>query len=50
VFSTYDLGVNSYITKPVTLEGLVAIMKTVGRYWFDIVALPPQRPGDGYGL
>jgi CheY-like chemotaxis protein len=49
VFSTYDLGVNSYITKPVTLEGLVSIMKTVGRYWFDIVELPPEPRGDGYG-
>lgn len=41
IFNTYDLGVNSYITKPVTLEGLVAVMKTLGRYWFDIVELPP---------
>ena len=44
IFNTYDLGVNSYITKPVTLEGLVSIMKTLGRYWFDIVELPPDPP------
>src|SRR5947209_2685555 len=37
---TYDLGVNSFITKPVTFEGLVSVMKGLGRYWFEIVELP----------
>jgi CheY-like chemotaxis protein len=37
---TYDLGVNSFITKPVTFEGLVAVMKGIGRYWLEIVELP----------
>jgi len=45
IFNTYDLGVNSYITKPVTLEGLVGVMKTVGHYWFDLVELPPRPLG-----
>src|SRR5262249_8621253 len=40
VFRSYDLGANSYITKPVTFEGLVDVMKTLGQYWFDIVELP----------
>ena len=38
----YDLGVNSFITKPVTFESLVDVMKTLHRYWFEIVALPEQ--------
>lgn len=38
---SYDLGVNSYITKPVTFESLVELMRTLGRYWFEIVELPP---------
>jgi CheY-like chemotaxis protein len=37
---TYDLGVNSYISKPVTFAGLVQAMQSIGRYWFEIVELP----------
>jgi two-component system, response regulator len=40
ILRTYDLGVNSYITKPVTFESLVEIIKVLGRYWFEIVELP----------
>jgi CheY-like chemotaxis protein len=40
VFRTYDLGVNSFITKPVTLAGLADAMKVIARYWFEIVELP----------
>ncbi|MEM1349880.1 MAG: response regulator [Myxococcota bacterium] len=45
ILRTYELGVNSFITKPVTFDGLVEIMKTLGRYWFEIVELP--RDGSG---
>ena len=40
VFGTYDLGVNSFITKPVTFAGLVEAMRTLQRYWFELVELP----------
>jgi len=40
VYRTYDLGVNSFITKPVLFEGLVEVMKTLSHYWFSIVKLP----------
>ena len=40
IISTYDLGVNSFITKPVTFDALVEIMKTLRKYWFEIVELP----------
>lgn len=40
IYRSYNLGANSYITKPVTFEGLVTIMKDLGKYWFEIVALP----------
>ena len=43
---TYDLGANSFISKPATFEALVQIMKTLGKYWFEIVELPPERRGD----
>ena len=47
VFRTYDLGVNSFITKPVTFAGLVEVMSTWSRYWFEIVDLPLGAAGDG---
>jgi CheY-like chemotaxis protein len=40
VFRSYDLGANSYITKPVSFEAMVAITKTFTQYWFNIVELP----------
>jgi CheY-like chemotaxis protein len=40
IYRTYDLGVNSFITKPVTFDGLVNVMRTLGTYWFEIVELP----------
>lgn len=40
VLRSYDLGVNSFITKPVTFEALVELMRVLGRYWFEIVELP----------
>ena len=43
IIRTYDLGVNSFITKPVTFEALVDVLKTVGKYWFEIVELPPAK-------
>jgi CheY-like chemotaxis protein len=49
VYRTYDLGVNSFITKPVTFEGLVSVMKALGTYWFEIVELPTHRGASGGG-
>jgi CheY-like chemotaxis protein len=43
VYRSYDLGVNSYIVKPVTFEALVDILQTLEKYWFEIVELPPVR-------
>jgi CheY-like chemotaxis protein len=40
IYKTYDLGVNSFITKPVSFEGLVKVMKSLAQYWFSIVRLP----------
>lgn len=40
IYRTYDLGVNSFITKPVSFDGLVEVMKVLNRYWFEIVELP----------
>ena len=40
ILRTYDLGVSSFITKPVTFGSLVDVMKTLSKYWFEIVELP----------
>lgn len=40
ILRTYDLGVSSFISKPVTFESLVEVMNTLGKYWFEIVELP----------
>jgi CheY-like chemotaxis protein len=46
VLRSYDLGANSFITKPVTFGGLVDAMRVLGRYWIEIVELPPDG-GEG---
>ena len=40
ILRTYDMGVSSFITKPVTFTALVDVMKTLSKYWFEIVELP----------
>lgn len=43
VVRSYDLGVNSFITKPVTFAGLAEAMRVVSEYWFEIVELPARQ-------
>jgi CheY-like chemotaxis protein len=43
IVRSYQLGVNSFITKPVTFSGLVEAMNVLGRYWLEIVELPPAH-------
>jgi CheY-like chemotaxis protein len=40
IVRSYDLGVNSYIEKPVTFGKLVEVIRALGQYWFNIVRLP----------
>jgi two-component system, response regulator len=40
ILRSYDLGVNSFITKPVTFEELVKVIRDLGNYWLGIVELP----------
>ena len=46
ILRSYDIGANSYITKPVSFAGLAAAIKILGEYWFEIVELPPGMPGE----
>lgn len=40
IVRSYDLSAASYITKPVTFEALLDVIKTLGKYWLEIVELP----------
>ncbi|MCE9615863.1 MAG: response regulator [Lentisphaerae bacterium] len=43
IMRSYDLGVSSYIQKPVTFQKLVEVIHVLGQYWFEIVKLPANR-------
>jgi two-component system response regulator len=45
IVRTYDLGAESYVTKPVTFTSLVDVVRTLGRYWLEIVELPAGAEG-----
>lgn len=40
IVRSYDLGVNSFIVKPVTFDSLVELIKDLNKYWFQIVEMP----------
>ena len=39
----YDLGANSFISKPFQFDALVGVMKALGQYWFQTVELPAHK-------
>lgn len=49
IVRTYDLGAESYVTKPVTFTSLVDVVRTLGKYWLEIVELPAGFEGDTNG-
>lgn len=40
----YEYGANSYVQKPVDLQGFVVAMTRLKEYWFEVAVLP--RPTD----
>jgi CheY-like chemotaxis protein len=38
--NAYHLGANCYITKPVTFDSLMEMVRSFNRFWFGIVRLP----------
>ena len=42
ILQSYDLGVNAFVTKPVTFDGLADVIQALGEFWFQIVKLPPS--------
>ena len=43
IIKSYNLGVNCFITKPVTFSGLLDVARSIGQYWFEIVELPKNE-------
>lgn len=46
VYRVYDISATSFITKPVTFDALVDTVKTIGKYWLEIVELPESSHPD----
>lgn len=49
ILRSYDLGAESFVTKPVTFTALVEVIAAMGRYWLEIVELPWNDEEDLYG-
>ncbi|HVK18575.1 MAG TPA: response regulator [Fimbriiglobus sp.] len=47
IVRSYNLSAASYITKPVTFEGLLDVIRTMGKYWLEIVELPDNGDDPG---
>jgi DNA-binding response OmpR family regulator len=43
IVRSYEIGVNSYITKPPDFQQFVKVVQEVGHYWFQVVVLPPKE-------
>jgi CheY-like chemotaxis protein len=39
---SYGVGANAYIAKPTTFRDLVDVLDALGKFWFDVVELPPK--------
>ena len=42
ILRVYELGANSFITKPTAFDSLVGVMRSIGQYWFNVVVLPTK--------
>ncbi len=40
ILKSYDLGANSYVTKPVGLAEFIKLVKSIENFWFTVVKLP----------
>jgi len=42
ILRSYELGCNSFITKPMDINQFMQVIQALERYWFQIVVLPPK--------
>lgn len=43
ILQSYNLGVNAFVTKPVSFDDLTDAMDSLSAFWFDLVKLPPEH-------
>ena len=43
ILGCYELGANSYVSKPGDLEGFLAAVTSIERFWFDCARLPRKE-------
>jgi CheY-like chemotaxis protein len=43
IVTSYDLGVNAYVVKPVDFESFIRAVQQVGAFWAIVNAPPPSR-------
>lgn len=44
ILRSYELGCNSFITKPVQVDSFINVVRRLGNYWFELVTLPREVP------
>jgi len=42
ILRSYEVGCNSFITKPVGMDQFIQVIQSLEEYWFQIVVLPPK--------
>ena len=47
VVRSYDLGVNTFISKPVRFEDFIKVITAIQEYWIVIATLPPASRAEG---
>lgn len=43
ILKSYECGANSYITKPISFDDFIRVIRELNEYWFEVAALPPTR-------
>ena len=43
VVRSYDRQASAYVTKPIGLEGLRKVVRSIDRFWFSVVRLPENE-------
>jgi len=43
ITSSFELGANSYVSKPGDLEGFLSAIGAIERFWFDCASLPHEE-------
>ncbi len=42
ILESYDLGCNSFVTKPVDMDGFTKCIRELGSYWFELATIPTR--------